>query len=255
MLAGYRDRPAADIAAIVRTLTQIADLVADHPEIVELDINPLLADENGVVALDARIVVAEALRPGIDRLAIKPYPAELEETIDWDGTRVLLRPIKPEDGGQHRAFLDALTSDDLRHRTFIRARELHATQLGRLTQIDYDREMAFVAVAGTLEGPQTLGVVRAIADPDNRVAEFAIIVRSDLKGKGLGSALLRKMIDYCRARGTQRLTGESVAGNARLFALARRYGFSLAPSPDHSSVTLTVDLQKVNIAADVPAAC
>jgi acetyltransferase len=179
---------------------------------------------------------------------------ELEETIDWDGARVLLRPIKPEDGAQHRAFLAALTPEDLRHRAFIRTRELHVTQLGRLTQIDYDREMAFVAVLEDQTGPRTLGVVRAIVDPDNHTAQFAIIVRSDLKGHGLGSMLLRKMIDYCRDRGTQRLTGESLAGNDRLFALARRYGFTLTTSPDGSSVVLDVDLAKGKIAADAAAA-
>jgi acetyltransferase len=242
LLAGYRDRPAADIDAIARALTQIADLIADQPEIVELDINPLLADENGVVALDARVVVAVAAQPGIDRLAIKPYPAELEQTVDWGDARVLLRPIRPEDGVQHRAFLEALTPDDLHHRAFIRSRELHGTQLGRLTQIDYDREMAFVAVREDQPGPQTLGVVRAISDPDNHAAEFAIIVRSDLKGRGLGSMLLRKMIDYCSERGTQRLTGEALADNERLFALVRRHGFTLAPSADGTSVTLELDI-------------
>jgi acetyltransferase len=155
---------------------------------------------------------------------------------------VLPRPIRPEDGVQHRAFLDTLTPDDLRYRTFIRSRELHVTQLGRLTQIDYDREMAFIAVAETDAGPATLGVVRAIIEPDNHAAQFAIIVRSDLKGQGLGSILLRKMIDYCMGRGTQRLTGESLPDNERLFALVRRHGFTLAPSADGGSVMLELDI-------------
>jgi acetyltransferase len=254
LLAGYRDRPAADIGAIAQVLMRVAELVADVPEIIELDINPLLADEKGVVALDARIVVAKASAPGVARFAIKPYPAELEETIAWNGMTVLLRPIRPEDGEQHRAFIAALAPEDLRHRVIIRSRDLHGTQLGRLTQIDYDREMAFVAVSSHGGASETLGVVRAIADPDNRTAEFAIIVRSDLKGRRLGSILLRKMIDYCRRRGTQTLVGEARADNERVFALAQHYGFALKPSADGVSVMLSADLRNARIAADAPAA-
>ncbi|HEX6137273.1 MAG TPA: bifunctional acetate--CoA ligase family protein/GNAT family N-acetyltransferase [Casimicrobiaceae bacterium] len=243
LLAGYRDRPAADVDAIGETLLRISDLVADIPEVAELDINPLLADERGVVALDARIVVGEAREPGVARFAIKPYPAELEEWIEWHGSKVLLRPIRPEDGAQHGAFLRALQPDDVRHRVFIRTRELGPTQLGRLTQIDYDREMAFVAVTEPAAGrAETLGIVRAIADPDNGVAEFAIIVRSELKGRGLGTILLRKLIDYLRERGTRWLEGEALADNERVLALVRRYGFTRTPSTDGSTVTLRLAL-------------
>ena len=253
LLAAYRDAPAADVDAVVRTLMQVADLAADIADIVELDINPLLADESGVVALDARIVVESAREPGAARLAILPYPSELEEWVEWDGTRVLLRPIRPEDGDQHRAFLAALAPEDLRERVFIRARELHATELGRLTQIDYDREMAFVAVVERPSGNDTIGVVRAIADPDHRTAQFAIIVRSDLKGRRLGTLLLRKMTDYCRARGIERLTGEAGPGNERVFALARRHGFALMPSGDGKSVMLVADLAKRSTDAEAVA--
>lgn len=249
LLAGYRDRPAVDLDRIVRSLMQISDLVADVPEIAELDVNPLLADENGVLALDARIVVDRALAPGIDRFAIKPYPAELEEWVEWAGETLLLRPIRPEDGEQHRAFFGALTPEDLRHRVFIRARDLAPTQLGRLTQIDYDREMAFVAVATRNGRAETLGVVRAIADPDNRAAQFAIIVRSDMKGRGLGSLLLAKLIAYCRSRGTRELVGEALPDNARVLALARRYAFTATPSADGSSVMLRASLAPARASA------
>jgi len=254
LLAGYRDRPAADMHAIEETLMRISDLVADVPEIVELDINPLLADERGVVALDARIVVAAARAPGVERFAIKPYPAELEEWVAWHGMQVLLRPIRPEDGAQQLRFFRGLQPDDVRQRVFIRTRELGPTQVGRLTQIDYDREMAFVAVVEREAGkPETLGVVRAIADPDNGTAQFAIIVRSELKGRGLGSILLRKLIDYLRARGTRWIEGEALPGNERVFALVRRYGFAIAPSADGSTVTLRASLGNGSTAATGPA--
>ncbi|HCN87795.1 MAG TPA: GNAT family N-acetyltransferase, partial [Oxalobacteraceae bacterium] len=174
LLAGYRNRPAADSDAICRTLIQISHLVIDIPELIELDINPLLADERGVIALDARVLVTSAL-DGIERLAIRPYPEELEQTVTWQGQTVLLRPIKPEDAPQHLAFFNALDPEDVRYRIFTRMRELQPDQLARVTQIDYDREMAFIATRGTAPGEfETLGVVRGITDPDNIAAEFAI---------------------------------------------------------------------------------
>src|SRR5208282_1158017 len=145
LLAGYRDRPPADISAIGRTLIQLSQLIADIPEIVELDINPLLADEGGVLALDARMVVEPSNATALDRFAIRPYPEELEEWISWQGRKVLLRPIRPEDGAQHLEFFNALDPDDIRYRVFILLRELQRAELARLTQIDYDREMAFIA--------------------------------------------------------------------------------------------------------------
>jgi acetyltransferase len=242
LLAGYRDRPAADITAISRTLIQLSHLIADIPQIVELDINPLLADEHGVLALDARMRVAVAAASGLDRFAIRPYPEELEEWTSWQGRRVLLRPIKPEDGTQHVEFFNALDAEDVRYRVFMRIRELQRPQLARLTQIDYDREMAFIATSEREPGRfETLGVARAIADPDNVSAEFAIIVRSDSKGKGLGPILFGKLIAYCRSRGTKELVGEALMDNQRIKGLVRRFGGSIASS-EHGTVRLRFDL-------------
>jgi acetyltransferase len=242
LLAGYRGRPPADIGAISRTLIELAHLIADVPEIVELDINPLLADDQGVLALDARIVVARSDTAGLDRFAIRPYPEELEEWISWQGRKVLLRPIKPEDGAQHVEFFNALDPQDIRYRIFMRIRELQRSQLARLTQIDYDREMAFIAAGEREPGRfETLGVVRGIADPDNVTAEFAIIVRSDLKGQGLGPILLRKLIDYCRNRGTKELVGEALADNQRVIGLVRRFGGVVSHS-QQGTVDLRFDL-------------
>jgi acetyltransferase len=242
LLAGYRDRPPADITAISRTLIQLSHLIADIPQIVELDINPLLADEHGVLALDARMRVAAAAVSGLDRFAIRPYPEELEEWTSWQGRRVLLRPIKPEDGTQHVEFFNALDAEDVRYRVFMRVRELQRPQLARLTQIDYDREMAFIATSEREPGRfETLGVARAIADPDNVSAEFAIIVRSDIKGKGLGPILFGKLIAYCRSRGTKELVGEALMDNQRIKGLVRRFGGSVGLS-EHGTVGLRFDL-------------
>jgi len=243
LLAGYRDRPPADLDAICRSLTQIAHLVTDIPDIVELDINPILADDKGVVPLDARIRLAAADGVGPDRCSIRPYPAELEEWITWDGQSTLVRPIKPEDGPQHIEFFNSLDPVDIHYRMFMMVRELRPSQLARFTQIDYDREMAFIATRKLEDGRwQTLAVARAVADTDNERAEFAIIVRSDLKGRGLGPILLNKLIDYLRGRGTTEVVGEALSDNRRLLGLVRQFGFEIEPSPGAGTVLLRLRL-------------
>lgn len=230
LLAGYRNRPPANLDAILAVLIQVSRLVSDIPEIVELDINPLLADSRGATVLDARMRLALADRSGstLDRLAIRPYPRELEETIVWNGAPLLLRPIRPEDGPAHLAFFDALTPDDIRYRMFVRIRELQPSQLARFTQIDYDREMAFIATRRNAEGVnETLAVGRVVADPDNTSAEFAVTVRSDLKGMGLGRIMMEKLIGYCRARGTGEIVGEALPQNSRIVAMVKKLGFEV----------------------------
>ena len=247
LLAGYRHRLPADMGAIYRTLIRVAQLVSDLPEIIELDINPLLADARGVIALDARVKVAIAARDGdaFARLAIRPYPAELEETITWQGETLLLRPLKPEDAQAHVAFFNALDAEDVRYRMFIRMRELPPAQLARLTQIDYDREMALIATRHGADGSEeTMAVARVIADPDNIQAEFAIIVRSDIKGGGLGPILMRKLIAYCRARGTQEIIGEALPQNTRVLHMVRKLGFEVRPIAGADTLHLRLDLRQ-----------
>ncbi len=246
LLQGYRDRPAADIDVLCRTLIQVSQLIIDIPEIAELDINPLLADQHGVLALDARIAVAHPRKPGVGRLAIRPYPQALEEPFKMkSGRKVLFRPIRPEDVPQHHEFISKLTPEDIHFRFFGHVRELPHSQMARFTQIDYDREMAFIATAKKRGGkPETLGVVRVVSDPDNVRAEFAIVVRSDLKGQGLGKALLVKMIDYCRTRGTREMVGQILTSNRAMIGLAKHLGFEKIGMIDHEAVEMLLDLQK-----------
>ncbi|MCB1980923.1 MAG: GNAT family N-acetyltransferase, partial [Rhodoferax sp.] len=228
LLAGWRDVPPVDMDALLGALTAVSQLLAEVPEVAELDINPLLADARGVVALDARVRVDAACPGGAARFAIRPYPHELEESFDWDGRRVTLRPIRPEDEARHLAFLERLDPEDVRMRVFYSRRTIERSELARLTQIDYEREMAFVATAADADGAEeTLGVVRAVADPDNVEAEFGIVVRSDLKGSGLGDRLMHKLIDYLKARGTRVLTAVVLAENRRMLSLARELGFTV----------------------------
>ena len=244
LLAGYRNRPAADIEAISRVLIQVAHLAAELPEVAELDINPLLADASGVIALDARVLLKPLhLHHPHDRLAIRPYPQALEEVVQWRGAALTLRPIRPEDGDAHLKFFSLLDPVDVRFRMFSTARELQPSQLARMTQIDYDREMAFVAVQRCEDGSdETLGVARAVADPDNINAEFAIIIRSDLKGLGLGQMLMTRLIAYFRQRGTQAIIGEALSDNHAVIELTQNLGFEMHSRPGTGTVELRLSL-------------
>jgi acetyltransferase len=227
LMDGFRDTPAADLVALHRALVAVSRLLAELPEIAEIDINPLLATPEGVLALDARMRVDAAAPSGASRFAIRPYPADLTDVLNWRGQSITLRPIRPEDEAQHREFLTRLDPQDVRLRVFYSRRSIEHSELARLTQIDYEREMAFLAVTPGPSGApeQTLGVVRAVADPDNISAEFGILVRSDLKGQGLGTLLMDKLIRYLRGRGVQRLVASVLRENRRMLDLARRLGF------------------------------
>jgi acetyltransferase len=228
LLAGYRNRPPVDHEAIYEVLEKISAMLADLPDLAELDINPLLADEHGVIALDARAVAVASGLAGSERFAIRPYPDELEESVVWNGRTLLLRPVLPQDESRHAAFLRKVDTTDMRMRFFYSRRSFTHKELVRFTQIDYEREMAFVAVTTGDNGDiETLGVVRAITDPDNTQTEMAIVIRSDLKGGGLGVLLLEKMIRYCRGRGTTEMVASILPGNTRMLALARRMGFTI----------------------------
>jgi acetyl-CoA synthetase (ADP-forming)/acetyltransferase len=232
-------------AAVCQALVRVADLVTDLCEVAELELDPLCwragTDGGTLVARRAGVTLGPP-RPEA-AMAIRPYPQALEETVAWQGAPLLLRPIRPEDAPAHARFFAQLDPDDVRLRFFTVLRELPPAQLARLTQIDYDRAMAFIATRPGAGGvPETLGVVRAVADPDNRRAEFAIAVRSDLKGKGLGIVLFGKLIAYFRGRGTGALTGEALAENTGVQKLVRRYGGTVSPGSEPGMVRLELAL-------------
>lgn len=242
LLAGFRQRPAADHDAIADVLIRLGQLAADLPAVLELDINPLLADAGGVLALDARMRLQRngggaggaVGVSGLDRLAILPYPRQLERRVDSTLGPLCIRPIRPEDGPAHVAFFGALTPQDIHMRMFGAVAALTPAQLARFTQIDYAREMALIAtrrraVGAGAGGDETLGVVRVAVDPDNIAGEFAIVVRSDLKGHGLGGLLFDCLLDYCRGRGLREVFGTTLSDNLAMQALARSRGFTVGP--------------------------
>ena len=237
LLAGYRDRKPVDLDAIADALVRLSAMVCRHAGILEIDINPLLADETGVIALDARVRLADNSAKPRTALAIKPYPTKWDKRLEVDGVgSVRLRPIVPSDEMLYEAFLQHVTPLDLRMRLFAPQKGLSHKFLARLTQIDYARDMAFVALAeadGAL-----LGVVRFSADPDYERAEYAVLVRSDLKGRGLGWQLMRHLIDYAAATGIRELFGHVLAGNTTMLAMCRELGFSVGFEPGDLSVRL-----------------
>jgi acetyltransferase len=229
LLKGWRDTPAADGEAVQRTLVAVSRMLAELPELAELDINPLVANHEGVMALDARIRLDPAAQAGAEHFAIRPYPSHLIETVMWKGREVTLRPIRPEDEGQHREFLRRLDPEDIRMRVFYSRRSIERSELARLAQIDYGREMAFIATAPGAEREETLGVVRAMTDPDNDSAEFAIVIRSDVKSGGLGRILMNKLINYLRGQGTARVVASVLTDNRAMRNFMRSLGFVEAP--------------------------
>ncbi|SIT45848.1 GCN5-related N-acetyltransferase [Paraburkholderia ribeironis] len=201
-----------------------------------------------------RVMVVEptlSLAAQRSRLAIMPYPRRFEETVDWHGVRVTVRPIRPEDEAAHHDFAEAMTPEDLRLRFFGSVGSFDHSQLARMTQIDYDREMALIAtVPGDKGLARTLGVVRAVADPDNETAEFAVTVRSDQKGRRLGQLLMGRIIQYARARGIHWLVGEALRENAAMIALAKASGFTITRTEDPGVVGFRLALDETAEASD-----
>ena len=224
-LGPLRDREAADEDAIAEALVRVSQLVVDFPEIGELDINPLFADADGVAAADAWI----RLRPIGDRasrLAIPPYPAELERRWMAGGDWFLMRPIRPEDAEAHGAFFKRLSPEDIRYRFFTAMRELSAEQLARMTQVDYDREMALIAVKEATG--ETVGVARLVRESEGtETGEFAVIVQADMKGRGIATRLMQSLIDWAREKGVHNVSGQVLADNAPMLSFVRHLGFEV----------------------------
>lgn len=233
LLAGYRDHPACDVSKIADVLARLSELVADHAEIAELDINPLLCDERGVIALDGRIRIEPTRSRGADRFAICPYPKELEGTLRVrSGECLKLRPIKPEDEPALLSLIECSSAEDRRFRFFHPIRTISHRSAAALCQIDYDREMALV-----IEVPDGLAAVaRYHADPDRLKAEFAILVRSDLKRRGIGRALMRELARVARQRGIGELEGDVLKDNHPMRDLCGALGLRIERHPEDDSL-------------------
>jgi len=228
ILEGYRDVPAANLDAVALTLVKVSQLVVDLPQVMELDLNPLLVDSYGVLALDARVRVRAAADAPSPRLAIRPYPKELEEEIELtDGRMQLLRPVLPEDEPSLEKMFKSLTPEEVRFRFFVPQKTFSHMSTARFTQIDYDREMVLVLTEPGIPGEMPIhGIVQMSADPDNENAEFAILLTRDCTALGLGVYLMRRLIEYARSRGIGHLHGDVLSDNNTMLRLAKVMGFT-----------------------------
>ncbi len=242
LLRGYRDRPPVDLDAVALTLVKLSQLTTDLDQVVEIDINPLLASPTGVIALDARIALADRPRTGA-RLAIRPYPPELEQEVRLaDGTALRLRPIRPEDEAALQRLFDRLSPETIRMRFFHPMKRLTHSMAAPLTQIDYDREMAFVLIDRCSARIADIhGVVRLSADPDGEKAEFAVVVEDFMTARGIGRMLMGQIIDYAGARGIRELFGDVLTDNSRMLDLCRHLGFRLLAPGRQGVLRVSID--------------
>jgi acetyltransferase len=239
ILGEYRNMPAANMEALEDVLLRISQMVCELPWLQELDLNPLIVDENGAIAADARIVIDFAPSSGdrYSHMAIHPYPAHLVE--DWilpDGQVVVIRPIRPEDAEMEKEFVAHLSDESKYFRFMDTLRELTQSMLVRFTQIDYDREMAFVAVTEEDGKEVQVGVSRFVSNPDGETVEFALAVADGWQKRGVGRKLMSAVIECARAKGYRAVVGDVLALNSKMFKLMTSLGFTIHPHPEDPAV-------------------
>lgn len=218
-------QPERDVEQLSQLVLRLSEMVVDLPNLKCLEINPLLLNKIGLLAVDVSVSIGEK-----SNLAISPYPGDLEEaiTLKRSGRPAVVRPIRGEDEPKHLEFYNSLSPESIRMRYFYSRGVPSHQELASWTQIDYDREMAFIVSAPRLDGkgPETLGVVRAVTDADNVRSEFSIVIRDDLQGEGLGGILMRKVIRYCKDQGTLVIEGSTLPSNKGMQGLAQKLGFT-----------------------------
>jgi acetyltransferase len=242
LLKSFRNLPAIDYQALEEVMLRVSELVCELPEVVEMDINPLMVNADGAVAVDARFSIAypKGATGRYDHMAIHPYPHDLVKHQQLaDGTDILIRPIRPEDAEMEQSFVRNLSGES-RYMRFMQAlRELTPDMLVRLTQIDYDREMAFVVLARGDNGKDVeVGVSRYAINPDQNSCEFALVIADEWQNRGLGGLLMQVLIDVARDKGLTMIIGDVLAHNTGMLKLMQRLGFERHASPEDSGVVI-----------------
>jgi acetyltransferase len=243
LLQGYRNRPAADRELLEEMIIRLSQLLIDFPEIAELDMNPVLIKDGKPVAVDARILVSPLAIPSSLHLVIGPYPEEEEfHMVGADGRRIFIRPVKPEDAPLFTALFKVLSPTTIYYRFFGMLKELKPEMLARFTQIDYDREIALVAIDEDSQPESMLGVARIIGDPDSKTGEFAVLVGDAWQGKGVGSNLLEKCLSIAEKQGFQTVHGIVLHENRNMLALGKKLGFDIKRDPESEENSLVIHL-------------
>jgi acetyltransferase len=239
LLGAFRHMPPADMEALEAILLRVSEMVCELPMLMEMDINPLIVDEHGALAADARVMV-QFRQPSADRyshMAIYPYPTHLVNRWQLaDGTDITIRPIRPEDAGLVQAFVRNLSEQSRFFRFMNSVQELSQSMLIRFTQIDYSREMALIAVSEQNSVEVELGVARFAINPDGESCEFALVIADSMHGKGLGQKLMTALMDAARTKGLKTMEGEVLRNNADMLHLMQRLGFEVKTSADDDSI-------------------
>ena len=245
LLGEFRNLPPINMEALEDVLLNISEMVCELPWLQELDLNPLIVDENGAIAADARIVIDYASTTGdrYSHMSIHPYPAHLTQTWEQqDGRTITIRPIRPEDAEMEQEFVKNLSEESKYSRFMDTLRELTQAMLVRFTQIDYDREMALIATIPTGEDGRTLqiGVARYVTNPDGETVEFALAVADEWQKHGVGRKLMTALIESARQKGYRAVVGDVLAMNSKMFRLMASLGFTIHPHPDDPAVKRVV---------------
>jgi acetyltransferase len=245
LLEAFRNLPPVDVKSIEAVLLRVSAMVCELPQILELDINPLIADEDGAMAVDARVVV-DYRSPTLgryDHMAIHPYPSHLLSDFQLpDGRDIVIRPIRPEDAEIEDTFVRNLSPESKYFRFMQTLQELTSEMLIRFTQIDYDSEMAFIATT-LIDGKEAeIAVGRYVTNPDGKSCEFALVVGDDWRHMGIGSRIMTALIDVARSRGLKSMEGEILSDNANMISLSRGMGFTVRPIEGDPGVQQAVKL-------------
>jgi acetyltransferase len=239
LLGAFRHMPAADLEELEQVLLRVSEIACELPQVKELDINPLIVDEHGAIAVDARVVV-DYHSQTVERynhMAIYPYPGHL--VTKWqlpNGTDMVIRPIRPEDAEIEQTFIRKLSQQAKYFRFMQSITELSPQLLARFTQIDYNREMALIAVVNE-DGQETeIGVARYITNPDGKSCEFAIVIADNWQRQGIAHRLMRLLIETARSHALMIMEGDVLADNRKMLNLVSKLGFRIHPSEEETNM-------------------
>lgn len=248
VLNGYRDLKPINRSLLEELLIRTGRLVTDFPEIITLEINPLMIKNDSITALDARIHISGSCRPSPKHLIISSYPWQYEKTeYTINDNEFFIRPIRPSDAKLLIDHFFSLSPRSVYMRFCSSVKELSKAMLIQLTQIDYDREIALVALMGKGQDKKIAGVCRIILGSDKTLGEYAMAISDEWQGQGIGSSLLKQCLKAAQSKGVRRVMGIVLGENTQMVKLGKKLGFSINRLPDSGEYELTIDFHNMHI--------